>query len=401
MYLSFASLVALATSAAAKNLFVSSYAGSITSLSLTESYDGYYDLRAVSSTNASSPNPSWLTLSPQHRTLYCMDEGLEVPNGSLTSYKVHDDGSLVKLDRKATISGPVSGVIYNGVKGSSAMAIAHYTGHGLSVWDLSRQGQVEEIQNFTFTLPHPGANPVRQDSSHPHEAILDPTGQYVLSPDLGADLVRVFKIDPKTTLLKESEPLKLNPGYGPRHGLFWFPRGKPQKQVPIYFYLVSELTSHIDGFKVTYPAAGGISFEKIFETTSYGGPEKPDGALAAEIQLSPDNRFITVSNRNDSSFIIPSTGSGNSTNATIEYSDSLATFKPQLDGSLDFVELAPAGGSIPRQFSISKTGEFFAVGLSDSSRVVILARDIASGVVLGPVAEIHIDGEVTCVVWDE
>lgn len=36
-----------------------------------------------------------------------------------------------------------------------------------------------------------------------------------------------------------------------------------------------------------------------------------------------------------------------------------------------------------------------------SSEVVILSRDVESGRLGKPVARVEVDGEVTCVVWDE
>lgn len=42
-----------------------------------------------------------------------------------------------------------------------------------------------------------------QDQARPHQAILDPTGDFLVFPDLGADLLRVLKVDKAT--LKHTE----------------------------------------------------------------------------------------------------------------------------------------------------------------------------------------------------
>lgn len=70
----------------------------------------------------------------------------------------------------------------------------------------------------------PGTVPNRQNAPHPHEALLDPTQQYVLSLDLGADvgadLVRVYAIDQTMNLLIAKTLLKTKAGSRPRYAAF-------------------------------------------------------------------------------------------------------------------------------------------------------------------------------------
>jgi 6-phosphogluconolactonase (cycloisomerase 2 family) len=42
------------------------------------------------------------------------------------------------------------------------------------------------------------ARPAPQDQARPHHAILDPTGDFLVFPDLGADLLRVLRVDKET-----------------------------------------------------------------------------------------------------------------------------------------------------------------------------------------------------------
>lgn len=110
------------TSSVATNLYVSSYSGTITSLQLGQSANGSYSLKTVAINNGSEPNPSWLTKDEYNDIVYCVDEGLSVPNGSLASYQTSASGVLTQLDRHTVISGPVSSIVYNGGK---AFAVAH------------------------------------------------------------------------------------------------------------------------------------------------------------------------------------------------------------------------------------------------------------------------------------
>jgi hypothetical protein len=115
-------LSGLVTSAAAVNLYVSSYAGTITSLQLNQASNGSYSLTQVAVNDGSAPNPSWLTKDECNGVVYCADEGLTVPNGTLASYKTSASGELSHIDHHSVISGPVSSVVYNGGKG---LAVAH------------------------------------------------------------------------------------------------------------------------------------------------------------------------------------------------------------------------------------------------------------------------------------
>ncbi|KAK3078387.1 hypothetical protein LTS18_007634 [Coniosporium uncinatum] len=108
-----------ATCAARTNLYVASYSGNVTSLSLTNAR-----LDFSSTTNFCGPSPSWLTWDSFNRLLYCTDEGLNQPEGSVSSFKAAVDGGLAGLGRQTTIPGPVSAVKF----GSSfyrGLAVAH------------------------------------------------------------------------------------------------------------------------------------------------------------------------------------------------------------------------------------------------------------------------------------
>lgn len=50
---------------------------------------------------------------------------------------------------------------------------------------------------------------------------------------------------------------------------------------------------------------------------------------------------------------------------------------------------------------MNKDGSLVGVGLQLSSRVVILERDVETGVIGGPRAATALPGQITCVVWDD
>ncbi|KAI9708780.1 MAG: hypothetical protein M1820_003735 [Bogoriella megaspora] len=368
-------LAAAAGLCTATNLYVASYDGNITTLDLTSS-NGSYSLKATYKNDGCAPNPSWLNLDQPRGILYCADEGLSVTNGTLSSFSVASDGKLSLVHKQNTISGPVS------------------SGSAVSSFTLAANGSFSFLQDETFKLAKPGPNAARQDAPHEHEAILDPTGQFLLVPDLGADLVRVFSTDSslKATALT---PLTVAPGSGPRHAVFWTPDGVTGGTSPTFLYVVAELGQTVTGYSVSYPSSGGLAFKQVYTSKTYGSGSEPAGTAPAEITISPDNRFLLISNRNDTAFNIDSPSGGS------EKSDSISTFKLNRDGSLSFTQLWPAGGSYPRQFSINKYGDLVAVGLQLSARVSILSRDVETGKLGEAVASITVPGNITCVVWDE
>lgn len=142
----------------------------------------------------------------------------------------------------------------------------------------------------TYTLPAPGPVPDRQDVPRLHEAILDPTRQFLLVPDLGSDLVRVYKIasGAATASVKEMAPIKAVPGSGPRHGAFAVAGSRT------FFYHVNELSNTISGYTVSYAGYGAPKFTRIFDFSTHGpGGSVPTGTKAAELVVS----VCTVSNK--------------------------------------------------------------------------------------------------------
>ncbi|KAH6659535.1 Lactonase, 7-bladed beta-propeller-domain-containing protein [Truncatella angustata] len=384
----------LVISSSATLLYVSSYAGTVTTLNLTlPSVDNTTTaaLEAISSSTGCASSPSWLTLDSTKSVLYCTDEGLTTPLGSLSSFQTNSDGNLVQLDQLSVISGPVSAIIYGGGEG---LALAQYGGSSFSTFSVADPSVLEPLQNRTFKLQQPGTVPDRQDAPHPHEALLDPTGGYILVPDLGADLVRVFRVEEGGLNWTAIDALVAAPGSGPRHATFLVTGNRT------YLYLIQELANTITGYDVTYNSDSTLGFTELFTITTHGaGGIVPSGAAAAEITLTPDNNFLIVSSRNESSLTIPNFDVSNSTEIV---SDALITFSvDHSSGDLALLQTFPAGGRFPRQFSINKAGDLVAVGLQSDSRVVIIQRDTESGLLKRFIANATVAGEVTSVVFDE
>lgn len=108
----------------ATRLFVASYRGNITSLSLTagETPESY-SLEVSASSSACAPgNASWITLDKSRDLIFCTERGLKTPNGTLNTLKIQEDGSLENLSRIPTPYGGVASVLY---ANNSGLAVAY------------------------------------------------------------------------------------------------------------------------------------------------------------------------------------------------------------------------------------------------------------------------------------
>lgn len=115
--------------------------------------------------------------------------------------------------------------------------------------------------------------------------------------------------------------------------------------------------------------------------------------------LQPDGKFLVISSRGENSFTIPNFDPSNSTEIV---SDAIISYSIDHDtGGINLLQSFPSGGSFPRQFSINKAGNLVAVGLQSDSRVVLIERDVETGLLKRFVANATVPGQVTAVIFDE
>ncbi|CAG8982163.1 hypothetical protein HYALB_00003598 [Hymenoscyphus albidus] len=380
------------------NLYVAETTGALSTLSLVNS-GNTFSLTNTSSSFECSSNPSWLTLDAPNRILYCIDRGIDPTanrtgdtNGSINSFVVGAQGNLTRVSR---VLAPLSGVhasIFGAPGQKRGLASVSFNKSAIAIYPLGEAGTVEEaVQTFKPTIEAPGINP-RQDDSYLHQVILDPQNKFLIMCDLGGDRIRVYSWDQAALApIKELEPLRTGPGVGPRHGVFWTsPTGA------VFLMFVGEIDQNVYSYSVAY-GAEGLTFTKVCSITALGpGNEKPPGTTPTSgIALTPDNRFIVVSNR-EISF-------RDSPNLRSKDSDTLSTFTIKPDGSLELLQLAPSGGYSPRHFSINADGSFLAVGHQGNRSVTIWQRDVATGKIITekPAAKVQLSGAISCTIWDE
>ncbi|KAJ4379660.1 hypothetical protein N0V86_004842 [Didymella sp. IMI 355093] len=379
----------------AATLFVAQSNGHLTTLSLTRRGRSY-SLCATSTTREAGGNPSWLNIDAKQRLLYCLDRGQSnATKGSLNSFRVGPNGILEKI---ASVDAPFSGVAaeyFDLGGGKRAYVTASYNRSAIAAFSFPSNGALQPASQILYpTSTSVGPISSRQDGSYSHHVILDPSRGFVLVPDLGADLVRVFAYDSDAVApLTERAPLKTDPGAGPRHGVFWRAPGRSKEE---WFLLFNgELSQKVYSYRVAY-TEDGLTWEKVDEVTALGDVGDtldPNQAPTSELAVSPDQRFVIVSSRQHSFNLSPLYQK--------EDSDSLTTFRINDDGTLELVQIAPSGGHLPRQFSLNRKGDKVAVGHQMNSTVVIWARDVRSGKIGEKLAETEVNGPAVFVGWDE
>ncbi|KAH7139553.1 Lactonase, 7-bladed beta-propeller-domain-containing protein [Dendryphion nanum] len=376
----------LATAQSA-NLWASHYSGTINYLTFSGS-----SLALTKETRIGNNLPSWITYDNAGQSLYIPDETWTAPTGSLVGFKIGTNGALSSSGKVTTPQGVVATTLFGGADGRSFIANAHYQTSQLTTFKLPLSGQ--PLQSFKYTMNGKGPNPSRQEVPHPHHVFPDPTGNFLLLPDLGADLIRIYQLTDKNSgQLKECPSAKAAAGSGPRHGVFWSPSSSRVRQAAgTFLYTADELSNTVTGWSVTYPSGGGCLTLTRKQTLSpyQNNAAAPRGTKLAEVRVK-DN-FLYSSNRNDKKFAP---------------NDSITQYTIEADGSLKWTELTSSYGTYPRTFDINKAGTFVAIGDQTTANVAIVKRDPATGKLTGQVANLRIgaagtpeneDG-VSAVVW--
>lgn len=215
-----------------------------------------------------------------------------------------------------------------------------------------------------FTLPssHPVSN--RQAKAHPHSVSTDPTGKYLVVPDLGADLIRIFRINASDGTLVTCSAIETQTGEGPRHSAWWV-KNEGGKNITV-LYIINELSSSLTVWQAKYSETGCLSFDRLQTiSTAVAGKTPRDAKPSSAGEVQVFDNFLYASNRNDQAF-----GT---------HQDSLVTYTVNGTGMLSLLEATNAHAWYPRTFSINKRGDLVAVGGQASSTVAIISRDTSSG----------------------
>ena len=314
-------------------------------------------------------SPSFLALHPGGRFLYSANRNSVVEGkdwGSLSAFAVDpQSGLLTPLNERPSYG---AGACYVSTDNpGSVLFVANYTGGSLAAFPLGAGGGIGEVLKVE-QYEGRSVHPERQDASHAHACVPSPDNRFLYVTDLGADLIRAYRINPGRGELEEarSGSTKTQPGSGPRHFAF-HPDGR-------FAFLAEELSSSVSAYRYR---AGDGHLELLDRRSTL--PEDFAGEnTVADIRVHPNGRFLYVSNRGH---------------------DSLALFGIDPErGVLSPLGYEPTLGKRPRNFIIHPSGEYLLVANRDSDNIVVFKLDGSTGKLTFSGQEISVPAPV-CLLW--
>jgi 6-phosphogluconolactonase len=293
---------------------------------------------------AETPDPAWITLSPDRKFLYAIHPSTAQAVGYRCDVST---AKLIPLPASAPATANPPSHLAVDQTGRTLLAANFRDGY-VSAIPIQRDG--------TLAAPNiirhegKGAHPTRQDRPHVHSVTLSPDNRFVIVADLGVDKVFSYAVDTAAAKLTPANPpfVATEPGAGPRHFKF----GHDGR----HGYVINELNNTIAAYD--YDAAKGTLTPRQVVPTLPAGFTAPN--TTAEIRVHPNGRYIYGSNRGH---------------------DSIAVFAVDPGGALspEPIEIVPTGGKTPRNFALSSDGKWLVCGHQDSELLTVFRVDARTG----------------------
>lgn len=297
-------------------------------------------------------NPSYLALAADGRTLYAVEETSALAGcGAVSAFAVAaDDGALRWLGRRSSHGADPCYVSLT--PDGTAVLVANYSGGNIARLAIEADGRLAAAAPVIWHR-EPA---VQRGGAHPHAILPDPTGRWVLVPDLGLNRVVVYRHDAAdATLVRAADGEAAAPGAGPRHALF----GRDGA-----LYVINEIDSTLSRYR--FDAASGRLGERH---DCAGLPAGFAGTShAADLRLHPRLPVLYTSHRGH---------------------DSVAVYRLDADRP-QLLAHVPVGGRTPRNIAVDPTGQFLLAAHQDSGSVRVLPLD--------PITGVPTDGGTRCAV---
>jgi len=171
------------------------------------------ELMRVASASAGA-NPSFLTIHPNRRVLYAVNE---LDKGAVSASTIdRASGALTRLNEQPSEGGAPCYVSVD--RSGRALLVANYAGGNVGLLPIGPDGALAPAHMVQHTGK--GPTPSRQEAPHAHCIVPDPTNRFALAADLGADRVFVYGLDLGGKALRPVGEAVMRPGAGPRHIAF-------------------------------------------------------------------------------------------------------------------------------------------------------------------------------------
>jgi 6-phosphogluconolactonase len=298
----------------------------------------------------SGPNPSFLAIHPNGRTLYAVNEIEKFSgktSGAVSAFAIaRDTGALTRLNQQPSEGSAPCFVSVD--RSGRAALVANYYGGSVALLPLQADGSLAAA---TQVVHHTGSGPnkERQDAPHAHCILPDPSNRFVLAADLGADRVFVYRLDDEGKSLHHVDggDAVMRSGAGPRHIAF-------HPTLPLVF-VSNELDSTVATLR--FDSVRGI-LSPVATTSTVPAGWKGEN-YPADIHVAASGRTLYVSNRGHNSVAVFSVA--------------------ESTGTLALAQVIATDGDWPRNFSLDPSGRWLLVANQKSHSIVVFARDQESG----------------------
>jgi len=320
------------------------------------------------STAKNVSNPSYLTVSPDEKYVYAVNENHndKQSGGEVTSFSFDKKtGTLTRLNQQPSAGNDPCYISIT--KSGKFVLVGNYSSGTASVLPVKKDGSLDTAISV---IQHEGSgvNSERQEGPHVHSTVLSKDNNYVFISDLGIDKIMIYSFDTKKGNLTPAPTpyVEVEPGAGPRHFEF-HPNNK-------FAYLMEEMSGSISVF--AYKGKGQLD---LLQNISALPPDYIGSVGSADIHVSADGKFLYASNRGES--------------------NTIAIFSINQQSG----ELSPAGhqstlGKTPRNFNFDPSGNFLLVANQDSDNIIIFKRDKTTGLLSDTGKKIEI-GNPVCIKW--
>ncbi len=304
-----------------------------------------------------SDNPSFVALDPSQRFLYAVVETNDYEgeeSGAVEAYAIDQaSGELRFLNRTSSMGAHPAHIAVNA--DGSHVVVSNYTGGNFAVLPINEDGSIGSVV-ATFANEGTGPNEARQEAPHAHANLFDPSGQFVVTADLGVDKVQVFTLNEDSGALEQVSEVATAPGAGPRHVAF-----NPEGTV---LYILNELDATI--LAVAFDPETGAIGEEIQTISTV--PDPFEGTKStAEIFVHPSGRFLYSSNRGQPDTAAPE-------------GDAIVAWSVDPDtGALTLIGYTTDDVEVPRSFAIDPTGTWLYVANQGSDSIVQFAINQETG----------------------
>ncbi len=295
-------------------------------------------------------NPSYLCFDAKRKYLYSVNEMKEWDGqfgGGMSAFRIDQEtGGLTFLNSRPTRGGDPCHIILD--PSGKFCFVANFMSGSIIAYRVNADGSFGDETAF---VQHEGSSvdPRRQAGPHSHAVEFDNAGKFLFVPELGLDKVMIYSLDAATgKVAPASQPwVKTAPGAGPRQ-VVMHPKGD-------FAYLINELNSTMTAF--AYDAETGALTE--LQTLSTLPPGFTEHTSCAEVQITPDGRFLYGSNRGHDSLVI-------------------YAIDPRT-GLMTLVGHESTRGHIPRNFEVGPTGTFLIAANQDTDNLVPFRLDPETG----------------------